>query len=378
MKIGILTLPLHTNYGGVLQAYALQYSLRCMGHEAYLIDCRFDPKYANYIKYPIAGMLKIVSNMLPPLRGRLAPLERQMRADKVVIRQHTEAFIRRHIPLRHYFCYNLISKRDFEAIVVGSDQVWRPDYFPRIEMAYLDFASGWNIRRIAYAASFGVDRWEYNQNQTEKCRELVSLFDALSLRERSGVELCHSELLCEACEVLDPTLLLSKQEYMSLVAEQTTVQKKEGGMLVSLLDNDLDKLSLVEAISQRYSTTPFFVNSRVEDRTAPLEERVQPPVEEWLQGFDDADYVVTDSYHASIFAIIFNKPFVVYGNKDRGYARFISLLSKLGLESQFVLSSSQINLAGCFQIDWQSVNNRLQELRKESLDFLESAINPLN
>lgn len=145
-------------------------------------------------------------------------------------------------------------------------------------------------------------------------------------------------------------------------------------MMISILDSDPDKSAVVERLSTHYSATTFSVNSRVEDRKAPLEERIQPPVEQWLQGFIDAEYVVTDSYHAALFAIIFKKPFVVYANKDRGYTRFLSLFSSLGLERQLLNCSSELLPDNIFDIDWEGVNSKLDFLRDESLGFLFSSL----
>ncbi len=374
MKIGILTLPLHTNYGGVLQAYALQYSLHCMGHEAYLIDCRQDPRYANIIKKPTAEILAFAAKVIPPLQNRLKPLERQMRADKVLMRHNIEEFISKYIPLRHYWSYNSIPSREFDAIVVGSDQVWRPAYFPgAIQEAYLKFAHKWDIRRVAYATSFGVDNWEYSDSQTKSCKKLISIFDAVSLREESGVELTRQNLQREACCVLDPTLLLPRREYFRLVEEHKT-EPSNGDLLVSLLDHTIDKIALIKTLASGYSAKPFYTNSKVEDRTADIEERIQPPIQKWLRGFMDAKYVVTDSYHATIFAIIFNKPFVVYGNRERGYARFTSLLSSLGLERQFISSTAELDLENCFNIEWDKVNEKLEQLRESSRQFLRQSL----
>ncbi|MFI3285730.1 MAG: polysaccharide pyruvyl transferase family protein [Rikenellaceae bacterium] len=373
MKIGVLTLPLHTNYGGVLQAYALQYSLRSMGHDAFLIDCRIDPRYVNIVKYPIAWCLKAASKIMPPIAKYLHPLELQMLSDKVIIRRNTESFIAKNIQLKHFFSLSFIPKHCFDAIVVGSDQVWRPKYFKPIESAYLDFTRSWDIKRVAYAASFGVEQWEYSPEQHSRCGSLLSHFDSISLRELSGVELCRHHFGREATLVLDPTLLLSPDIYRSLIIHGSSVHVG-GGLLVSILDMTDDKCQVVSSLGSHYKTTAFSVNSRVEDRTAPLEERIQPPVEQWLRGFIEADYVVTDSFHAMVFAIIFNKPFVAYANIDRGYTRFYSLLSLLGLESQIITNFDELAVESCFQIEWGGVNKRLEQLREESLNFLRHSL----
>ncbi|MFI3280916.1 MAG: polysaccharide pyruvyl transferase family protein [Rikenellaceae bacterium] len=373
MKIGVVTLPLHTNYGGVLQAYALQYSLRSMGHDPYLVDCRLNPRYANFVKRPALLIVRALAWAIPSLADQLRSSERQLRADKVVMRHNVESFIAKNISLKHYLDYSFIGRRDFEAFVVGSDQVWRPEYFRPIAAAYLNFARKWSVKRVAYAASFGLDEWSYNESQGEQCRRLAKLFDAISVRENTAINLCNKYLERDAQEVLDPTLLLPKRVYLDLV-EQANIPASSGNMMVAILDATPDKEHLVDLLAANYSASKFSVNSRVEDRSAPLEERIQPPVEQWLKGFVDADYVVTDSYHAAIFAIIFNRPFVVYTNPERGATRFHSLLSKLGLEQQMISSSEDLCLDSCFDIDWEGVNAKLLRLRRESLEFLNSAL----
>lgn len=100
----------------------------------------------------------------------------------------------------------------------------------------------------------------------------------------------------------------------------------------------------------------------------PLEERIQPSVESWLQGFRDADLVITDSFHACVFSIIFNKPFFVVGNKERGLARIQSLLAMFGLEDRFVSADSKTNASA--PIDWDAVNAHRRELMTEAMNFL--------
>ena len=86
--------------------------------------------------------------------------------------------------------FNALNPNDFDAFIVGSDQVWRRLYMPDIYREYLSFAEGWNVRRISYAASFGTEEWEYSPLETTECRRLLQKFDAVSVREASGVSLC--------------------------------------------------------------------------------------------------------------------------------------------------------------------------------------------
>ena len=199
MRIGILTLPLHTNYGGILQAYALQTVLERMGHEVCLIEKRRRPLKLPLWKAPLSYGKRIVKN----LTGHPFPIfyEQKINRETQIIRQNTDKFISKYIKRKIVNDYYDIQENDFDAIVVGSDQIWRPQYFHEIEHAYLDFTEGWNIRRIAYAPSFGTDEWEYTPKQTERCCILIKDFNAVSVRESSGVNLCREYLGINAIHV---------------------------------------------------------------------------------------------------------------------------------------------------------------------------------
>ena len=226
MKIGILTLPLHTNYGGILQAYALQTVLERMGHEVKVINRNTDYKLPLW-KTPLVYSKRIIKNIL----GYKIPLfyEQKLIKEQPIIRQNTDRFIQRYIHTLNVDNYSDLKAEDFDAIVVGSDQVWRPKYFGKIEDAYLQFAKDWNIKRIAYAASFGTAEWEYTDRQTAICKDLIKKFDAVSVREDSGEELCLKKYGIIASQVLDPTMLLTKDDYCNLI--QNTNNKQSDGSI---------------------------------------------------------------------------------------------------------------------------------------------------
>ena len=286
-----------------------------------------------------------------------------------VISQYTQPFIDKYIHRKVVNSPEELQESDFDAIVVGSDQVWRPKYYGKIENAYLGFAKGWNIKRIAYAASFGTDDWEYTDEQTKECGELLKKFDAISVREASGVTLCKEHFGVEVQHVIDPTMLLYKEDYIRLI-EAANTPKAKGTLLNYILDETPGKKELIEQIAKDKSLVPFRVNSRVEDHKALLKERIQPPVEQWLRGFYDAEFVVTDSFHACVFSILFGKPFVVIGNKKRGMARFESLLKMFGLEDRLVSCSEDYNHIGSMMLN----QYRLQEKRDLSCKYLISLL----
>lgn len=365
MRIAILTLPLHTNYGGILQAYALQTVLKRMGHEVCLVEKRRKPITLPLWKTPLVYGKRILKNV----SGHSFPIfyEQKVNREEPVVRQHTDKFISRYIKRRIVDDFSEIKESDYDAFVVGSDQIWRPMYFSdRIERAYLDFTEGWNIRRIAYAASFGTDEWEYTPGQTKKCGDLLRHFDAVSVREGSGVGLCREYFGVEAMHVLDPTMFLEKEDYIRLF-ENAHTPKSNGTLLNYILDDTPEKTALTDRIAKERGLVPFRVNAK-DDINLPIENRIAPPVEQWLRGFYDAEFVVTDSFHACVFSILFNKPFLVVGNQKRGLSRFVSLLGMFGLEDRLVTDLSFI--PNSKSIGSKSVCMCLDRQRENSMDFL--------
>lgn len=275
MKIGILTLPLHTNYGGILQAYALQTILERMGHEVVILDKPFRLHFKLRHK-------EIRRRLWKKCRGKWK--DRIFREEYAysVVSQHTRPFLDKYLHIQEVADFGKLKQKGMEAIVVGSDQVWRVVWQPKVEDVFLGFAQNWKIRRVAYAASFGTEHWEYDERQTEACGKLLQRFDAVSVREDSGVRLCRSHFGVEAAHVLDPTMLLDVDDYMKLTEEAGT-PKSKGTLLCYMLDETEDKLQLIHRIAEERGLIPFTVNSKVEDYSAPLEERIQPPLEQWLQ-----------------------------------------------------------------------------------------------
>lgn len=370
MRIGIITLPLYTNFGGLLQAYALQTVLKNMGHTP--VTFTQEPHLpANRWLLPLKWIKRGVFNCI---RARKTPifLEQVFRKTYPTVSQYTQPFIDRNINTLKLKSFQELQEKDFDALLTGSDQIWRPMYYPHIEQAFLDFARTWKVRKISYAASFGTDVWEYTRKQTENCRALIRLFHRVSVRECSGVELCRKYLDKEAVCVLDPTMLLTAEDYSRLFRKEKT-PLSPGNLLVYILDDSAEKQRVIELCTE-HQYIPFHVNSKVDDLSAPLEERIQPSVEQWLRGFSDAEMVITDSFHACVFAILFNKPFLVYGNKGRGMGRFYSLLEQLDLKERLILSPAEAEERIHHPIDWQKVNGKLELLRASSRKFLEECL----
>ena len=350
MKTGIFTIPLHINYGGILQAYALQTALENLGHEA-----------------------ELIIRDLPP--GAMPWQSGLSLDDQRIISQHTDRFVHQYIKGERNSIANL-SPGDYEAIVVGSDQIWR--YYYAVHMpggygtVFLSFTKDWPLRRISYAASFGVDEWEAPADITPVISQLLSRVDAVSVRESSGVTLCRDVLGVEAQHVLDPTMLLTSQDYERLIDHCGDTRPLEGSLMCYILDETPDKTALIDRVAKQYGLHPFRANAKAEQPGAPLSERIQAPVEQWLRSFRDTRMVITDSFHATVFSILFGKPFIVTGNPGRGLARIESLLSMFGLSDHLVLESANLRPDNDYSQP-PTVPVVLNEKRRLSLDFLKNA-----
>ena len=370
MRIAIITLPLRGNYGGILQNYALQTVLKRMGHTVETIVFPRELKLPMWRK-PLAYGKRSIDKFV--LHRRKTPVfyEQWYNRTLPALICDMQSFVATHILTRKVNSFSDIKEGEYDAFVVGSDQIWRPAYSYRpIMNAYLGFAKDWkNIKRVAYAASFGTDRWEYSNLQTRQCAALAALFDGISVREEAAVRLCREHLHCEAVHVLDPTMLLAAEDYVALLKDKK-LEAPRGELLTYVLDETPEKARIIEKVANHYQYDTYRANSRFEDWTAPLTERKQPPVEQWLKDFQDAKFVITDSFHATVFSILFGKPFIVIGNKERGLSRIYSLLKMLGLEGHMVHSLAELDLEQDYDWNVAQVNKVLETRRRESMEFL--------
>lgn len=373
MRIAIITLPLRGNYGGILQNYALQTVLKRMGHTVETIVLPWELHQPCWRK-PLSYTKRFIWKFILRKKTRFF-YERWYNRSLPILLVNTWNFMSENLRMRKIRDFSEIQKEDYDAFVIGSDQIWRPSYaYKPIEIVFLSFAKNWkNIKRISYAASFGVDTWEYTYAETEQCEALIKLFDAISVREDSGVELCEKYLHCKAVHVLDPTMLLTVNDYISLFENKSLVNP-QGQLLTYILDETSEKALIIQKVAEHYHYQPFRSNSRYEDEDAPLEERVQPPVEQWLKDFYDAKFVVTDSFHATVFSILFGKPFIVVANKDRGISRLRSLLDMFNLENHIIYSLSELDLAADYSLNVHSIAMILQSWRVNSMSFLKNKL----
>lgn len=334
MKIAILTLPFHTNYGGVLQAIALQSSLLRLGHDVYVLDVYY---WTNAKK----SLIQVKASKL--YHSLICFVNGQSKVKKKINNSICNL-----VKTKKYNSFNDIRETDFDAIVVGSDQIWKASYIPDIKNAFLDFAKGWDIHRIAYAASFGSDVWCYNPVQTAVCADLLRDFEFVSVREKSAVKLCHDYFGVEARFVADPTLLLSKEDYSKLL--NVKIGSSNGTLLAYFLESNEMIENAIMSLSDDNNLSLVSVKPNLKSSN-----RILPSIREWLQCIIDADIVITDSFHASVFSVIFGKPFIVIAYEKRK-ARIESFLQTFGYDNHILSGNAPIQ-------DMMDMFKRIKEIK---------------
>ena len=381
MKICILTHSLHNNYGGILQAYALQYKLRGMGHDVVTVRDNYHGENLKYTYkyYLIRLFIKIMSSIkvIKYIRSSNSTLNSYINSYNVGANNYN--FINRYIKTITLFeknaCTSSKKITKYDVIIVGSDQVWRPLYVsPYIYM--LEFIKDLDITRIAYAASFGVDTIdEYSAEQIQMGSSALKRFKAISVREDSGVKLCKEHFGVKAEHLLDPTMLLNVDDYIRLIESSNKKKKrKEKIIMCYILDKNKEKMDVVNHISTQLNLEPIEVMPKetFDSKTKDVSECVYPHVSEWLAGFRDAEYVITDSFHGTVFAIIFNISFIAINNSVRGSARFDSLLKMYGLENRLISSVDDLTENHLKPIDYERINKIREEWKIKSLNFLKT------
>ncbi len=365
MNITIYTLHFHCNYGGILQSFALTKVLEKQGHKVLVSTCFNVAPLKVRPKRKIKGVIKW---FLMPILIRLGLKKQEKRRDCVY---NYSPFYQTHFPNALPVFHSTAELKKFyndfkpQVCITGSDQVWRRAFAPNIYNSFLDFADKNKTRKVAYAASFGVDHWELTPEETERCAQLIQEFSIVSTREDSGVDLCRQYLHKEAFHVLDPTLLAGPDVFRPLFKDLEI----KGGVFSYVLDENPNKQKMLDTVCQTLQMQASDYFSEKTDEKAVF---ISP--NEWVGHFANCDFVFTDSFHGTCFAIMFNKPFVAIYNAGRGNARFTSLLKSLDLMDRLVDESADVTALLNTPIDYDRVNRRLEELREFSMGILNKGI----
>jgi len=350
-KVGILTYHFaeNKNFGAILQSYAMLNLFKKLNFSAKLIDYKFrDYSIKTKIKDRLEGnnFFKFKKNFLDCT---------------------AEVFDKN---------LNTLNEQ-FDIFVAGSDQVWRMKWSrDKVKHYFFDFVEDDKLK-ISYAASFGVDFWEGKEPLTSEVKKLIKRFDNISVREESGIDICRETFdVNGAVNVLDPTLMLEKEEYEKII-EKSNLDKSTKGDYIATMFLDENE-SLTKEIKDVANTLELPIEE-IKGKTRSIFGRkiiFYNKVGEWLNYIKNAKLVVTDSFHCVAFSIIFNKEFIVLANPERGIARLENILKKVGLEDRLFTDIKTLKDSETLKekIDYSSVENKLKLYREKSMDFLTNAL----
>lgn len=383
MKIGVLTLPLSSNYGGILQCYALQTVLERMGHEVVVLDRASAAPSAGLVIRRCGSVLKCLVRRY--IRGQkniaiLSPWSQTYLIDKSklddcsVLLKFIHKYLKITSPLRSSEALlKRVKKENLDCLIVGSDLVWRECYSPFLTDCFAGFLpEDDKMLKITYGASFGTSENPISEQMLETCKRLSSRFDAISVREKSADGLVEQYFGKHAELVLDPTLLLGADDYVIERPKTACSEATEHDTLVSyVLDTDGQKAKIANDVACELGLKESFMGLSPKKSDGSPDKMI--PVQSWLDNFRNASFVVTDSFHGCVFSVINRKPFIAIVNHSRGADRFVSVLSQLGLEGRMVndyeeYSARRSELIA--PIDYSDVYARLQTLKAHSLGYL--------
>lgn len=271
-----------------------------------------------------------------------------------------------------------------DGFMVGSDQVWTSFAIRHMrDMFFLGFVDE-EKKKVAYAPSFGnADFFQPTPEQEQMVKRCLNRFDRISVREDSGREMVRNRFGIRADQTLDPVFLISQDEYRKISAEsQRDVEGKY--ILAYILDPTPDKEEFIRKTAQKLSMDVKIV---LDGRAGTFpknrakfqhysDDVIQKDVDlpDWTKLFQNAAYVVTDSHHGVAMAVIYNKNFLCYPNYSRGYSRFVSLMSLLGLMDRMVPNTNSLTENILLQdVNYEKVNDILKKQKERSLQWLRDA-----
>lgn len=385
-KIGcvIAYTPNHNNYGTSLQGYAMLKKIQQLGYECEIIQYKkclsFWQKIAFIVNAIRSGEGKELYNRFTQ-NSTLKKYPQYANG----IKQRTQAVNKYKeknlVPLFHeYVGFNNLHEgsKNYDAIVVGSDQVWTPMSLPNkfFNLLFVDTS----IPKIAYASSFGVS--EIPKFQQKATGEYLNRFQVIGVREQQGKEIVESLSNKKATVVADPTLLFNKEEWTQEIAT-STVQKKEPYIFCYFLGTNQNARKEVNKL--KVQTGYKIITIRHMDEYVPEDESfgdeapyfVDP--NDFIKYISEAEYVCTDSFHCTVFSIIFHRQFMTFyrfasSSKTNRNSRIDSLFNILHINKEHIFEAGDIMKKINSKIEWSFVDNQLNNLREHSIKFLQNAL----
>lgn len=393
MKIGIITYvnTVTCNYGAELQAYALQHKLNEFGYNTEVVNLRRELPSNGRLKKTVKKAVKVRFQRMGFFAAceSVFTLARSVVKDKHYTKKYADKFAEKKQMFHDFFMQRIhhsaheytpadmdVAELTYDTFIAGSDQIWNYKNSNRVDVFFLMFANRLGAKKISYAASFSVS--EIPQEYQKQYTQWINNIDFLSVREYAGVEIVKQLTGRKASLVCDPTLLLSKDEWAkqfeypkeSLVDGKYVViySMSRSADVMKVAKKIARALGGIKVVNIKLNFTPSKNNDILQL------DFVSPP--QWVWLLLHAEYVVTDSFHGTAFSINFNKPFTTIQNPLSDLnSRVDTILTKLDLKERLYIDDGRAFNQTVLQIDYTTVNQKLSEWRKESMNFLINALN---
>ncbi len=353
MKVGILNVQWLNNQGSVLLAYAIQKKLDMMG---------IDNEIINFMPHE-----KSENGEIPSAHAE----EKVSSSQKI---KNYDDFRKKYLRLtREYIGISDVDELDFDTYILGADTVWTPLRVHDTEayMYYFDFCKDKPAKKISWAASIGSDSKEDLEMMAPILRERLKNFDYISVRERESVDYVQTLTDKKVFHAIDPILMLDREDYDGILAGS---EKGLGRYIYAYFFDDVE--GGYETINKLSAHTNLPVVANVKDikriDNLLLDNENDGPSEIVEKAFN-ADYVITDSFHIMIYAILAKKPFIAYSRKNTSI-RLRNLLEDLGLSSKFLQYEEEGFEEILKEIDYSKVYEKINEWRTSTMSFLHDAL----
>ena len=320
LRVGVICCTHHKNVGNNLLKYAMSIKLNELGVEPYMIGIYDNKTNLNFLQKTV-----------------------------------------KMIGVRNF---SQIKKNDYDILMVNSDQTWHKWDSNFYDIAFLKFAENWNIKKFIYGASISLDYWSFSKEAEEIAKRTLKYFKGISLREIGSIQLVRKHLGIKAEYVLDPTLLIDKKYYLNIINKYKNNNLKNTPYILTYKLNKIKSMELyIKKVKKKYNYTIYNIDLKDADY-----------IEKFLSGIYHSKAVITNSYHAVIFSIIFNKPFVVFMTAYRGNERFHTISKITNIKDRF-FDSRNNNVNVDLLNDTLKINRTLIDYyRNKSINYLKNML----
>lgn len=360
MKVGIITFHRALNYGALLQAFALRYSLSKLGAEAQILDYR-NPIMEDMYSYPPFSQRKNLRDKVKFLIQGKSELKRRAKFEN-----YRNKYLNLSNELHTEEDLKLVAEK-YDKLITGSDQVWNYGAHNFDKNYFLKFANE-RAKKYSYAASFGIS--SLPKDYIAEYKSALSDFAMCSVREKQGLEILRILGIENRRIDLDPTMLLTKEEWLSQF--NISVSPKQKYIFAYYFELTDTLRAYIEQLAKKTDCTVVFVGNPLK---APFRCRCKAlktadPID-FVNAIANAEYVVTNSFHGTAFSIIFNKKFYVELLKTdtKVNSRIENILHVFSLEKRIIDTHCKED-----DVDWNLVNSQMSEMRKKSLDYLKEIL----